>query len=116
MSQSNGKAPLIDRTQTASPSPARDALKANLTTDADSTLSLKKRKSWLGSIRDVFQKGALQAKAAVDSFRSDQEKPESYVFMTQSLKFITLLMSFSGEWRQMTLLTLNHDHGVPLTV
>ena len=81
MSQSNAKALLLDRTQTTSPSPAREALQANLGAETESTLSLKKRKSWMGSIRDVFQKGALQAKAAVDSFRSDQQKAELYVFM-----------------------------------
>lgn len=57
------------------PSPARDALKGNLRAD-EADLGLKKRKSWFGSMRDVFHKGALQAKAAVDSMRGEQGKHE----------------------------------------
>ena len=55
----------------AEPSPARDALRGNLKA-SEANMGLKKRKSWFGSVRDVFHKGALQAKAAVDSFRSEQ--------------------------------------------
>ena len=59
----------------AQPSPARDSLKGNLRASEADT-GLKKRKSWFGSMRDVFHKGALQAKAAVDSMRGDQVKHE----------------------------------------
>ena len=76
MSTSKGKAPLLDPTQIASPSPARDALPGNLDTATEPTLTLGKKKSWFGSLRDVVQKGALGAKAAVDSFRADQHKVE----------------------------------------
>lgn len=57
-------------TEAAEPSPACDALKDNLRAD-DGGSGLKKRKSWFGSMREVFHKGALQAKAAVDSMRGD---------------------------------------------
>lgn len=57
-------------TELVTPSPARDALKGSLKA-AESDLGLKKRKSWFGSMRDVVHKGALQAKAAVDSMRGD---------------------------------------------
>ena len=75
MSQTEAKSPLVDRNQTASSSPACEALKGNLDATDDASPSFRKKKSWFGSIRDVFQKGALQAKAAVDSFRTDQHKP-----------------------------------------
>lgn len=56
------------------PSPAREALQLHL--DADAHAPLKKRKSWFGSVRDAFHKGALSAKAAVDSMRGDKEDGE----------------------------------------
>lgn len=77
MSQSNGKSPLTDRHEAGSPSPARQALKGNLDAAGDSELSLKKKRSWFGSLRDAVHKGALQAKAAVDTFRGDQHKNET---------------------------------------
>lgn len=58
-------------TEPAGPSPARDALKGNLKA-AEAELPLRKKKSWFGSMKDVFHKGALQAKAAVDSMRGEQ--------------------------------------------
>lgn len=78
MSRRDSKAPLLEEAKAVSPSPARDALKSNLdaNTDADSTLTLTKKKSWFGSLRDVVQKGALQAKAAVDTWRTDQPKSD----------------------------------------
>lgn len=39
---------------------------------AEGELTLKKKKSWFGSVKDIFQKSALQAKAAVDSVRGEQ--------------------------------------------
>lgn len=58
-------------TKPAGSSPALDALKGNLKA-ADAGLGLRKRKSWFGSMKDVVHKGALQAKAAVDSMRGEQ--------------------------------------------
>lgn len=76
MSKFNGKSPLNDRLEASPSSPARQALKGNLDATGGSELSLKKKKSWFWSLRDAVQKGALQAKAAVDSFRGDQYKDE----------------------------------------
>lgn len=81
MSRSNSKAPLLDRTHAVEPSPAREALESNL--DADTGLALSKKKSWFGSLRDVVQKGALQAKAAVDSIRGEQNKSEQFVLLSR---------------------------------
>lgn len=59
------------------PSPARDALRSNLSAaDTGTEPGLKKKKSWFGSMRDVFHKGALQAKGVVDSMRGEQTKNE----------------------------------------
>ena len=55
------------------PSQARDALQSL----AVSGLTLEKKKSWFGSLRDVVHKSALQAKSTVDSFRADQTNPDS---------------------------------------
>ena len=76
---------MLGRTQTASP--ARDALKGNLDTAAtsDTGLTLKKKKSWFDSMRDGAHKVALQAKAAVDLFRNDPQKPEQFVNHHNSL-------------------------------
>ena len=90
MSRSNNKAPLLDRTLTVSPSPARDSLKGSLdVASTDAGLSLKKKKSWFGSLRDAVQKGALQAKATVDSFRGDQHKAEAYLLLMSCLTVTT---------------------------
>lgn len=62
--------------QPVGPSPAREALANNL--DTDSNLTLCKKKSWFGSLRNVVSKGALSAKAAVDSIRVEQNKSESH--------------------------------------
>lgn len=66
---------LTPRATDAEPSPAKDALRSSLRA-AESDLGLKKRKSWFGSMKDAFHKGALQAKAAVDSMRGEQVKHE----------------------------------------
>ena len=59
-------------------SPARDALMNNLDVSMDhESLTLKKKRSWMAGLRDVVSKGALQAKAAVDSFRGGQQQAES---------------------------------------
>ena len=55
--------------QSSNSSLAREALKTTL--EADAHLTLRKNKSWLGSMKDVFQRGALQAKAAVDTLKGD---------------------------------------------
>ena len=70
MSRSISKAPLLNRDRTACSSPAREALEANL----DGHLTLSKKNSWFESLCDAVQKGALHAKATVDSFRGDQTK------------------------------------------
>ena len=58
-----------------SPSPARDALRSSLSVvGTDAELTLKKRKSWFGSVKDIFHRSALSAKAAVDGVRGDQVK------------------------------------------
>ena len=56
-------------------SPARDSLRGNLKA-SETDHGLKKRKPWFGGMRDVFHKGALQAKAAVDSMRGEGVKHE----------------------------------------
>lgn len=65
-------------------SPARQALKSNLDADDDSPLTLSKKKSWFGSLRNVMSKGALQAKAAVDGFRADEQKTGQYVYLSHN--------------------------------
>ena len=76
MSQLNGDGPLTDRPELAPSSPARQALRGKLDAAGDADLSLKKKRSWFGSLRDAVHKGALQAKTAVDTFRGDQHKNE----------------------------------------
>ena len=73
MSRSNSRAPseAIER------SVAPDASNSNLDiVGADPGLTLGKKKSWFGNLRDVVQKGALQAKATVASIRGEQNKSE----------------------------------------
>lgn len=77
MAQINEPGPPPDESEGASPSPARDALKSNLDAATDSGLSLKKKKSWFGSLRDVVHKGAMQAKWAVETLRNDPHRAES---------------------------------------
>jgi hypothetical protein len=68
----------LESVKTVSPSPARDALRSNLSAaDSEPTQTLKKRKSWMASLRDAVHRGAMQAKSAVDLFRGDQSKAEA---------------------------------------
>ncbi len=79
MSPGDGKAIALERVGAVSPSPARKALRSNLSlADGDGHQTLRKKKSWMASLRDVVQKGALQAKYAVDLFRVDAHKDEPY--------------------------------------
>lgn len=78
MYPSDGKEPPRRELDTVSLSPAYTALKGNLSAaDGEPSQQLKKRKSWMASLRDVVQRGALQAKSAVDVFRGDQTKAEA---------------------------------------
>lgn len=72
MSSTKSKAPRIDGCSTDSPSPARGALQGHLEVTDDAVPSLKKNRSWFGSLKSAGQKVATQAKAAVDVFRTDQ--------------------------------------------
>ena len=67
--------PLLDPADVIEQPAARDTLEGSL--DVESQVALTKKKSWFGSLRHAVQKGALQAKAAVDSIRGDHIKPES---------------------------------------
>ena len=103
MSASKSKEPLLDRAETVSLSLAQDALRGNL--DAtDSTLTLCEKKSWFGSLRDAAVKGALQAKAAVDSLRGDQQKSESYV-MSLAAKLECMLTDNPGNRSTMAMMS-----------
>lgn len=55
--------------------------------------TLKTKKSWFGSLRDVVQKGALQAKAAVDLLRTDRHKAELYKYLQDSTATAVLTSS-----------------------
>lgn len=58
---------------------AQDSLKNNLALPEEKTpLPLRKRKSWIASLRDSVSRSALQAKAVVDLFRSDHQRVEAY--------------------------------------
>ncbi|KAK5169362.1 uncharacterized protein LTR77_005337 [Saxophila tyrrhenica] len=76
MSPSDGDDHPNPLTRMVSPSPARDSLRSNLDV-AEGTSTLKKKRSWMAGLRDAVSKSALHAKAAVDSFRGDQQKAES---------------------------------------
>ncbi len=77
MSENEGKTPITVRTREVSPSPARESLRGNLSIAEGEVTILKKKRSWMAGLRDVVSKSALQAKAAVDIFRGDQQKAES---------------------------------------
>ncbi|KAK3696183.1 hypothetical protein LTR37_018085 [Vermiconidia calcicola] len=79
MSHNKRTAKLLDRTETFSPSPARDALRGNLDGGEESTLTLRKKKSWMATFRDAMSKGALSAKATVDSWRDGPQEPEQRI-------------------------------------
>lgn len=73
MSRRGSTQPLLESSEDEPHSPAEVALQSNL----DKTLTLKKRPSWFGSIRNAGQKVALGAKALVDSFRPGQPEKEN---------------------------------------
>ncbi|KAK3686507.1 hypothetical protein LTR37_019754 [Vermiconidia calcicola] len=79
MSHNKRTAKLLDRTETFSPSPARDALRDNLDAAEESTLTLRKKKSWMATFRDAMSKGALSAKATVDAWRGGIQEPEQRI-------------------------------------
>lgn len=63
------------QSEAVEPSPAHDSLRRNLDVNEPGTgLTLSKKKSLFGNLRDAVQKGALQAKATVDSIRGEQNK------------------------------------------
>nr|POE73146.1 hypothetical protein CFP56_76410 [Quercus suber] len=73
-------------------SPAHDALREHL----DVPLGLKKKRSWMHSLREAVQRGALTAKAAVDNFRGESvsaRKNEA----TESRGTITIKPSTSNK-------------------